>query len=429
MPIPWTTAFLTYWTNFVALFGTAYNGNTHVDMIECGGCGWEGEASMGIWTSNGWTTNNSGWNGNYGTYGPFTAAKIETAWTTVLNAYVSAFPSKLLCFTADEPLSNNQGNTNGTSIAATLWGNAVTSGITRFQANALGATPSRPGHAQYTTAQAEFAAGNTIGWQEWLASANYLQDPGGATSAAQWFANACAIAENTNASHVEIYQADAILSANTTNITALAASGGAATHPSTPAAPTASGGNAQATVTWTAPFNGGDPITGYTITTTGTGAPGPVTVGNVLSTVITGLTNGDAYTFTVYATNAIGNSSASASSNSVTPMSPPTLPATPTGVVGTPGAMSAALTWTAPDNGGAAITSYTITPYVGMVAQSPIVTGSSATSATVTGLTNWTTYVFTVAATNSVGTGAASNPSAGITPPGLAMQASYFVLG
>ena len=77
-----------------------------------------------------------------------------------------------------------------------------------------------------------------------------------------------------------------------------------ATVPGAPTVGTATAGNAQATVTFTAPAsNGGSPITGYTVTSapgglTGTGTTSPITV--------TGLTNGTAYTFTVKATNAIG---------------------------------------------------------------------------------------------------------------------------
>ena len=54
--------------------------------------------------------------------------------------------------------------------------------------------------------------------------------------------------------------------------------------------------------------------------------------------------------------------------------------------------------WTAPSNGGSAITSYTVTPFIGATAQTPTtVTGSPpATTATVTGLTNGTAYTFKV---------------------------------
>jgi hypothetical protein len=85
----------------------------------------------------------------------------------------------------------------------------------------------------------------------------------------------------------------------------------------------AAAGNTQATVSWTAPSNGGSTITSYTITpfigsqaqtpTTITGSPPTTTA------TITGLTNGTTYTFTVTATNAVGPGPASAASNAVTP--------------------------------------------------------------------------------------------------------------
>ena len=196
------------------------------------------------------------------------------------------------------------------------------------------------------------------------------------------------------------------------------------TAPTAPAAPTgvsAVAGNATANVSWTAPSNGGSPITAYTITpfiagvaqsaTTITGSP-PVT-----SAAITGLANGTAYTFTVTATNAIGSGPASAPSAAVTPTGP-TVPAAPTGVSAVAGNATANVSWTAPSNGGSPITAYTITPYVAAVAQTATTIAGSppATSATITGLTNGTSYTFTVSAANAVGTGAASAPSAAVTP-------------
>ena len=73
--------------------------------------------------------------------------------------------------------------------------------------------------------------------------------------------------------------------------------------------------------------------------------------------------------------------------------SQPTAPGAPTGVTATAGNGSANVSWTAPSsNGGSPITSYTVTPYIGSTAQTPVtVTGSPpATSTTVTGLTNGT---------------------------------------
>ncbi|MEI6048761.1 MAG: FISUMP domain-containing protein [Bacteroidota bacterium] len=97
----------------------------------------------------------------------------------------------------------------------------------------------------------------------------------------------------------------------------------ASTVPGAPTIGTATAGNAQATVTFTAPgSNGGSAITGYTVTSN----PGNITAtGTASPLTVTGLTNGTAYTFTVVATNAIGNSLASAASNSVTPSVPATV--------------------------------------------------------------------------------------------------------
>ena len=92
---------------------------------------------------------------------------------------------------------------------------------------------------------------------------------------------------------------------------------GSVTVPDPPTIGTATGGNAQASVTFTPPSNdGGSVITGYTVTSTpssitGTGVSSPI--------VVSGLTNGTSYTFTVHATNAVGNSTESAASNAVVP--------------------------------------------------------------------------------------------------------------
>ncbi len=99
-----------------------------------------------------------------------------------------------------------------------------------------------------------------------------------------------------------------------------------------------------------------------------------------------------------------------------------TAPAAPTGVTASAGDGTASVSWTAPGNGGSAITSYTVTPYVGTTAQTPtIISGSPpATSAVITGLSDGTTYTFTVSATNAVGTGPASAPSGAVTPSATA---------
>jgi hypothetical protein len=91
----------------------------------------------------------------------------------------------------------------------------------------------------------------------------------------------------------------------------------ATTVPQAPTIGTATGGNAQASVTFTANATGGSAITGYTVTSSG----GQTASGATSPIVVTGLTNGTAYTFTAQATNANGTSAASSASNSVTPAS------------------------------------------------------------------------------------------------------------
>jgi len=82
-------------------------------------------------------------------------------------------------------------------------------------------------------------------------------------------------------------------------------------------------------------------------------------------------------------------------------------------VAATAGDASATVTWTAPSDGGSAITSYTVTASPG---GATLGAGGGASSLLFTGLTNGTSYTFTVFASNAVGSGALSAPSAPVTP-------------
>jgi hypothetical protein len=191
----------------------------------------------------------------------------------------------------------------------------------------------------------------------------------------------------------------------------------AATAPATPAAPTATVGNQSATVNWAPPNPEGEPITGYVVTPyLGATAQTPVDVGDVSSTTVTGLTNGDAYTFTVAATNSVGTGSASPASNSVTPVTVPDAPATPTA---TAGDQTATVNWTAPGDEGSPITGYVVTPYDNGTAGTAVDVGPTVFSYTFNALNNGDSYTYTVAATNSVGTGTASAQSAAVVPATL----------
>ncbi len=186
------------------------------------------------------------------------------------------------------------------------------------------------------------------------------------------------------------------------------------TVPGSPTDVSATAGNGQASVSWTAPASdGGSEITGYTVTST----PGGLTATTKGKTTdkVKGLTNGTAYTFTVTATNAAGDSLASGASAAVTPSKgPTTVPGSPTGVSATAGDTQVTVSWTAPaSDGGSAITGYTVTSSPGShTGYSP----GAATTVTVTGFTNGTAYTFTVTATNAAGTSAASVASTAVTP-------------
>lgn len=122
------------------------------------------------------------------------------------------------------------------------------------------------------------------------------------------------------------------------------------TAPAAPIMGTTTSGNTRATVNFTAPTsNGGSAITSYTATS----SPGNfTTTGSASPLVVLGLTNGTAYTFTVKATNAIGDSVVSSASNSVTPLDPnvPTT-AAPTPPSRLPGDVISIFGGTAPSSG------------------------------------------------------------------------------
>jgi len=201
----------------------------------------------------------------------------------------------------------------------------------------------------------------------------------------------------------------------------------AATAPDAPTNFQMTAGLGQLSMSWTAPANnGGSPITTYFIsgyvTSAGTTTSELKNVGNVTSFVwdtatpvgAMNLVSGTNYTFRVWAFNAIGQSLLS-NSASATPLG---LPGAPTGMSAAAGNSQAQLGWTAPSNtGGATISDYLIeySSDGGSVWSTFSHAASGATTATVTGLTNGTSYLFRVSAINSVGTGTAST-TASATP-------------
>jgi invasion protein IalB len=228
--------------------------------------------------------------------------------------------------------------------------------------------------------------------------------PGGATATCSL--SPCAVNGLSNGT---AYTFTVVATNSAGNGTASLASGPItpATVPGAPTSVTATSQNGSASVSWIPPVgNGGGAITGYTVTASPGGASAPCATSPC---VVTGLSNGTPYTFTVVATNSAGNGAASSPSSAITPV---TGPGAPTGVTANSQSGSASVSWTAPvNNGGGTITGYTVTASPG---------GATATCATspcvVNGLSNGTSYSFTVVATNGAGNSVASSPSGSITP-------------
>lgn len=171
----------------------------------------------------------------------------------------------------------------------------------------------------------------------------------------------------------------------------------------------ATAGDKQVTLNWS-PAAGASSYSVFQGTHAGGESTSPVMSGVTGATaIVTGLTDGTAYYFTVAASNAAGVGAAS-NEASATPLAPP---AVPSSLTATPGNGQVSLSWTA-SSGATAYDVYEGTRTGGESA-TPVLTVSSGTSVAVTGLSNGTAYYFKVAAVNSIATGAASQ-EASATP-------------
>ena len=233
------------------------------------------------------------------------------------------------------------------------------------------------------------------------------------------------------------------------------------TKPGLPNGLTASPGDGKVTLSWQAPgSDGGAGISGYEIyrgTSPGGESGTPVNASLVAGTsfTLTGLTNGTRYYFTVAAVNkaklqgaesgeasatpAAGASASASASGSASATGPATAspsggatatatgtPGAPTGLTATPGNGEVGLSWTAPASaGGASPASYHVYQGTssGFTLGTPV-TSTSDTHATVTGLTNGTTYYFVVTAVDGSGTVSGTSGEASAQPLATAVLAS-----
>ncbi|OIQ92684.1 fibronectin type III domain protein [mine drainage metagenome] len=166
-------------------------------------------------------------------------------------------------------------------------------------------------------------------------------------------------------------------------------------RPAAPATPQVTAVRSTTVVlSWPAPANNGATITGYTVkSSAGQTYPCPAT-----TCTLNGLTNNVDYTFTVVATNAVGDSNPSPASASARPDAKPTAPGTP---VLTFGDKSLTITWTAPTGySGSPVQSYTLEISPPPPSGAGQKTGITGTSYQWTGLENGVPYQVRVQAIN-----------------------------
>ena len=174
-------------------------------------------------------------------------------------------------------------------------------------------------------------------------------------------------------------------------------------------------GNEQISLSWTAPFDNGAPITSYRIIMQQANSEIFTTYANLstsTSAIITGLKNDVSYSFKVQAINSAGTSSDSNIVFARTSLNaPPTnVPDPISDLVATRDNSKVNLSWSKPHSNGVEITSFEISYWpVGSTNISKKTVGPEATQAQITGLTNGISYVFKINAKNGIGFSPDSN--------------------
>ncbi|WP_164201332.1 Ig-like domain-containing protein [[Micrococcus luteus] ATCC 49442] len=198
--------------------------------------------------------------------------------------------------------------------------------------------------------------------------------------------------------------------------------------PDTPLAPTLKFGDKQLAVNWVAPASKGSPVKSYDLEISPPPAGQNAQIQNLtaVSYVWKGLQNGVSYKVRVLARNdAKEPSEWSAYSAAEVPAGVPATPAAPTASQAAQLGSTSQLkvSWTAPNNNGDAISSYTLNTLQGgaVVATQPVTSG---TTQNVTVNNSEANYTFTVSATNKAGTSGTSAPSAAIRAAGKPGQVS-----
>ena len=333
---------------------------------------------------------------------------LEVRWATpadnggfAITGYTAtATPGGSTC-TATELTCVIRGLTNGTEYRVTVKATNVidTSAASAAVSLAPGTAPEAPTSVKLTRASRELR----VNWESPLDDGGFAVQtytvtavPGNATCGPT-ASTTCVLTGLTNGVVYTVrVTATNILGTGPAAVGGDIAPGTVSTAPVNLVAVRSSG---QVALTWAAPLDdGGFPVQRYTVESQPAGDPctstGP-------SCVVTGLTNGVAYSFRVCAENFLGCSTFSDAVSAT----PAAAPGKLGNVVTTPGDRQIAVFWTVGDTGGLPVT-------VTVIAAPGPFTCASATTAScvITGLTNGVTYNVTLTATNEVGASPATDP-------------------
>jgi len=191
-----------------------------------------------------------------------------------------------------------------------------------------------------------------------------------------------------------------------------------------PTALVAKRGDGTATLTWKAPVaNGGSPIVDYAIERSSDGGKTWTTVdrqpSSATTATVAGLVNGTLYVFRVAAVNSVGPAAFTLKSAAIMPAA---VPGPVTALSAVRGHRQVTLTWTAPaSSGGLPIRDHAVEWSLdgGATWRAVPHAPSPASRIVVRGLTNGRDYLFRVAATNTLGRGAAGEIAGPVTPATL----------
>lgn len=180
--------------------------------------------------------------------------------------------------------------------------------------------------------------------------------------------------------------------------------------PGSPGDLVAEAGDGQVVLTWTAPFDGGSALTGYTVRRTSGGSTQTFDLGVVTTYTDGAVTNGVKYTYTVQARNAAGTGPFSTSVEA-TPSKPVFVPGEVSSLTVTAKGGKVTLTWSAPDDdGGSLLTGYVVLRGSSADSLTELVSLGLVTAHVDDDVEEGRTYYYTVVAVNAAGQGSAIDP-------------------